>query len=111
MNKISESALTKIVDDYLAELSKYDYNFAILKKISFKEGLMVIYQSREFVETKSPREAVLGLSPFIIDYKDGSVFHRKDLCLDVDELISFFKREKGYTWYINEPAYNVLLSP
>lgn len=93
---ISKKVLSKIVDDYILELSKYDYSFKVLKEIDFGEGLMVIYQSKEFVESRNSREVVLGLSPFIIDYSDGSIFHRKDLCLDVDELIEFFKKEKGY---------------
>ena len=38
----------------------------------------------------------MGLSPFIVDRNDGSIFHEEDLLLNSYELVDFFNNSKGY---------------
>jgi len=86
-----------IAEKYVEEkLSNPEYNFKVQEIIEFKEGFLVFYQSKRFVENKSIKDAIVGLNPFIIDKKDSSIYHDECSYLDDPELIEQFKKEKGY---------------
>ena len=81
---------------YLKKFSNDSYDFRILKVIDFKEGLLIIFQSKEFVEENSEDDLILGLKPFIIDKVDGSISHKRDSLITSFERIEEFRKEKGY---------------
>lgn len=91
----NHSELLLMAEAYVNSISTEEYDFKIFKVIDFKEGLIVSFQTKEFVEDELSDNPVIGLLPFIIDKSDGYISHKKSL-LDTQERIKEFRRERGF---------------
>lgn len=90
----TKAEIDQIIEDYITQLSNDDYSFLLNKKRNFGSGVLVSYQSREYVEDNNYSAMIAGLSPFIVEKTTGEIFHDEYSFLGSDELIERFQRSR-----------------
>ena len=87
----------EIASRFLNDISnRYDIELCVYKELEFKEGVLFVAQSKEFVETGDFAHFLIGSKPFIVDKIDKSIFQELNEVIGVDELIKRFKKYKEY---------------
>lgn len=73
---MNDEVLLDLGIKYLSTINKRtNRNFKVLSTTSFDEGLLVHYQTANFVDNGELKHAILGSTWFIVSRLDGLIFH------------------------------------
>jgi len=96
MEKEAYKLIIKEIEDYLEKIiTRYDLVIDKSNTIKFEKGFVFFYQSREYMETKNPRNMAGGNAPLIYDIPSNSI-HVTGTRLPINIYIKLFLKYRDF---------------